>query len=251
MTQETNMSFLEHLEELRRRIFKSLVVIVICFAGAYPFREKIFALLMRPLMESLPQGSTLIFTKPAEGFITYLKVALFAGLVVAFPVILYQAWKFIAPALYEHEKRVAIPFIVFGSIFFLGGASFFYFIVSPFVFKYLIFGFSSELVKPFPSIGEVLSFFMTLILAFGIVFEFPLIIFVLARLGLISADTLKRKRKYAIVINAILAAILTPPDWISMMFLTLPLLVFYEIGILVAQVFGRKREEVASDTSLP
>jgi sec-independent protein translocase protein TatC len=227
MAEEIKMTLIEHLEELRRRLLWSLAAVFICFVFTYNFSKQIFDFLMQPVIKSLPQGSTLIFTKPAEGFTTYLKVALFAAVVLALPFILYQAWKFVAPALYKHEKQIAIPFVFFGVVFFAIGASFCYFIAAPPAFKFLLSEYSSEYVKAFPTIGEALSFFMTLIFAFGIVFEFPLIVFILARLGVVDAEMLRGKRKFAILINTIVAAVISPsPDVLSMMFMLVPLLVF-------------------------
>jgi len=131
MTEEERMTFIEHLEELRKRILWSLAVVFVCFIFTYNFSKQIFDSLMQPVIKSLPQGSTLIFTKPAEGFTTYLKVALFAALVLALPFILYQAWRFVGSALYKHEKQIAIPFVFFGMIFFALGASFCYFFAAP------------------------------------------------------------------------------------------------------------------------
>jgi len=233
MAEEIKMTFIEHLEEFRRRLLWSLAAVAVCFIATYNFSRKIFDFLMQPVIKSLPQGSTLIFTKPAEGFTTYLKVALFAALVLALPFILYQAWRFVAPALYKHEKQIAIPFVSLGMIFFALGASFCYFLAAPPAFKFLLSEYSSDYVKAFPTIGEALSFFMTLIFSFGLVFEFPLIVFILARLGIVDAEMLRGKRKFAILINAIVAAVISPsPDVLSMMFMLVPLFVFYELGIV-------------------
>ncbi len=245
MPEEVKMNFLQHLEELRKRILWSFLAVLVCFIPAYSFSQKLFNILMQPIINNLPQGSTLIFTKPAEGFTTYLKVSFFAAMVLALPFILYQAWRFVAPALYKHEKQIVIPFIFFGTLFFAAGGAFCYFIASPPAFKFLLGEYSSEYVKAFPTIGEALSFFMALILGFGIVFEFPLVVFVLARLGIVNSQMLRSKRRYAMVVSGIAAAIITPTtDAISMMFMFVPLIVFYELGILVAWVFGKKREHV-------
>jgi sec-independent protein translocase protein TatC len=250
MAEEVTMTLIEHLEELRRRLIWSLAAIFVCFVATYNFSKQIFNFLMKPVIENLPKGSTLIFTKPAEGFTTYLKVALFAALVLALPFILYQTWRFVGPALYKHEKQIAIPFVSFGMIFFALGASFCYFLAAPPAFKFLLSEYSSEYVRAFPTIGEALSFFMALILGFGIVFEFPIIVFVLAKLGIVNAEMLRRKRKIAILINAIAAAIITPTtDAFSMMLMLVPLLVFYELGIIVAWVFGKKKQEVVAPVS--
>jgi sec-independent protein translocase protein TatC len=203
---------------------------------------------MKPLIENLPEGSSLIFTRPAEGFTTYLKVSFFAALILAIPFILYQAWKFVAPALYKEEKRIIIPFIFFGSLFFALGAAFCYYVASPPAFKFLLNEYSSEYVKAFPTIREALSFFMALIFGFGLVFEFPLIIFILARIGLVTSKWLREKRKYAIVLSALIAAMLTPTtDAVSMMLMFVPIIIFYELGILVAWMFGKKKKKDDSE----
>ena len=241
---EEKMSFIDHLGELRRRLLWSLLAVGILFIPAYYFSNELFEFLMKPLIENLPEGSTLIFTRPAEGFTTYLKVSFFAALFLAVPFILYQAWRFIAPALYKEEKQIVIPFIFFGSLFFGLGAAFCYYIASPPAFKFLLNEYSSEYVKAFPTISAALSFFMALIFGFGLVFEFPLIIFILARIGIVTSKWLREKRKYAVVVSAMIAAILTPTtDAISMMLMFVPIIIFYELGILVAWLFGKKKKE--------
>ena len=241
---EEKMSFLDHLGELRKRLLWSFLAILVFFIPAYAFSNEIFDFLMKPLSENLPEGSSLIFTRPAEGFTTYLKVSFFASVLLAVPFILYQAWKFVAPALYKKEKQIIIPFIFFGSLFFLLGAAFCYYVASPPAFKFLLNEYSSEYVKAFPTISEALSFFMALIFGFGLVFEFPLIIFILARIGVVTSKWLREKRKYAIILSALIAAILTPTtDAVSMMLMFVPIVVFYELGILVAWMFGKKKKE--------
>ncbi|MEE8045171.1 MAG: twin-arginine translocase subunit TatC, partial [Thermodesulfobacteriota bacterium] len=241
---EEKMSFLDHLGELRKRLLWSFLAILVFFIPAYAFSNEIFDFLMKPLIENLPEGSSLIFNRPAEGFTTYLKVSFFSSVLLAVPFILYQAWKFVAPALYKKEKQIIIPFIFFGSLFFLLGAAFCYYVASPPAFKFLLNEYSSEYVKAFPTISEALSFFMALIFGFGLVFEFPLIIFILARIGVVTSKWLREKRKYAIILSALIAAILTPTtDAISMMLMFVPIVVFYELGILVAWMFGKKKKE--------
>ncbi len=237
------MTFLDHLAELRKRILLSLLSVLLFFIPAYVFSERVFDSLMMPIIENLPEGSSLIFTKPAEGFTTYLKVSFFTSLVLSVPFILYQGWKFIAPGLYKHEKRIITPFIFFGSLFFALGALFCYYIASPPAFRFLLNEYSSEYVKAFPSIREALSFFMALIFGFGLVFEFPVIIFILSKAGIVTSAWLQEKRKYAILISAVVAAALTPTtDVVSMLFMLIPIIVFYELGILVAWMFGRKKD---------
>lgn len=245
---ESKMSFLDHLSELRMRILWSLLAVAILFVPAYYFSNEIFEFLMKPLVENLPEGSSLIFTRPAEGFTTYLKVSFFAALIAAVPFILYQAWKFVAPALYKEEKQVVVPFIIFGSLFFLAGAAFCYYVASPPAFKFLLNEYSSDYVKAFPTIREALSFFMALIFGFGLVFEFPLIIFILARIGVVTSSWLRKQRKYAIIISALIAAMLTPTtDAISMMLMFVPIVIFYELGIVVAWIFGKKKKDQNSE----
>lgn len=245
MNDEAKMSFLDHLSELRKRILWSLLALIILFIPAYVFSEKIFDFLMQPIIRNLPEGSSLIFTRPAEGFLTYLRVSFFSAIILAFPFILYQSWRFIGPALYKDEKKIVIPFIFFGTLCFLLGALFCYYIASPPAFRFLLNDYSSEYIKPLPSISEALSFFMALIMGFGLIFEFPLIIFLLSRLGFVNSKMLREKRKYAILASALIAAVLTPTtDAISMLFMLIPLLVFYELGILVAWIFAKEKVTV-------
>lgn len=242
------MLFLDHLGELRRRILWSLLAVLVLFVPAYVFSNQIFDFLMQPIIINLPEGSSLIFTRPAEGFMTYLKVSFFVAVMAAVPFVLYQIWQFVAPGLYKHEKQIVIPFISFGTLFFLFGAAFCYYVAAPPAFRFLLGEYSSEYVKAFPSIKEALSFMMGLIFGFGLIFEFPLIIFVLSRVGIVTSVWLRQKRKYAILISAVVAAILTPTtDAISMMFMLVPIIIFYELGIVVAWLFGKKREPAGSE----
>ncbi|NIP37762.1 MAG: twin-arginine translocase subunit TatC [Candidatus Dadabacteria bacterium] len=241
MSEEAKMPFLKHIEELRKRLLYTVLTILICFIPSYYFSDIIFDFLMQPLIASLPEGSTMIFTRPAEGFTTYLKIAFFASLFISVPVLLYQAWQFVAPALYKNEKKILLPFIFFGSLFFVAGGAFCYYIASPPAFNFLLNEYSSEYVKAFPSIREALAFFMALILGFGLIFEFPLLSFILARIGVVTSKMLSRNRRYALLISCVIAAILTPTtDALSMMFMFIPLIIFYELGILVAWIFGKK-----------
>lgn len=244
MDDEKKMHFLEHIEELRKRILYSLIPLILFFIPAYYFSREIFDILMKPIIENLPEGSSLIFTRPAEGFLTYLRVAIFSSFFFSLPVILYQFWLFISPALYKKEKKIVLPFIFFGTAFFLAGSYFCYEVAAPQGFRFLLGEYSTEYVKAFPSIKETLSFLMSLMIGFGLVFEFPLIIFVLSRLGIVTARFLRDKRKYAVLLSTILAAFITPTtDAVSMMFMLVPLFVFYEVGIVVALIFGKKKEK--------
>ncbi len=246
------LPFTDHLEELRRRLIICFIAVAVGFLVAYGFAEEIFQVLMRPIIRVLPfenssQKPSLIFTGIAEGFLTYLKVALLTGFFIAVPIIFYQLWKFVAPGLYRHEKRYVLPFVLLSTIFFVGGALFGYFVVFPIGFQFFIKTFTTEFIKPLPSIKEYLSFSTKLLMAFGIVFELPLLIFFLSRIGLVNAAFLSRQRKYAVLIIFIVAAIITPPDIISQLMMAGPLIVLYEIGVIVARLFGKKSTPATAD----
>jgi sec-independent protein translocase protein TatC len=229
----------EHLEELRKRLIRCIIAILAGFVVAYAFKERLFDILAAPLINVMRQGDTLIFTGIPEAFFTYLKVSLLAGLFLAAPFIIYQFWMFVAPGLYRHERKTMIPIIFISSFFFVGGALFGYFIVFPLGFKFLL-GFATESIQALPSMREYLSFSAKLLLAFGIVFELPIVITFLARLGIVTVPFLKKNRKYAILIFFAGAAVLTPPDVVTQILLALPLMVLYEISIIGARLFGRE-----------
>lgn len=236
------MPFTQHLEELRKRLVISAAAIGVGFLISYAFKEKLFELLMRPWLAALPQGheAKLIYTAPHEAFFTYLKVSFIAGFAIAIPVIFYQLWKFIAPGLYENEKRYIIPIVFFSSLFFLGGALFGYFLVFPIGFSFFT-SFATDFITPMVSTREFLKFSTRLLLGFGLVFELPIFAFFLGRLGLISAAFLRRQRRVAIVIIFIIAAALTPgPDVFSQLMMAGPLLILYELSVWIVHFFGRK-----------
>lgn len=241
MNDEDKQPFLGHLEELRRRLVACAIAVGVGFAVSYAFSERLFNLLVMPLKAVMPQGDHLIFTNLPEMFFTYLKVAFLSGILLMAPFIFYQLWMFIAPGLYRREKRLVIPFVVSSSILFVGGALFGYFVVFPFGFKFFI-GFSNEYVKALPSVKQYFSFAIKLLFAFGLVFELPVVIFFLTKMGMVTPELLSRKRKYAILMTFVLAAILTPPDVITQCMMAGPLIVLYEIGILVSRM-ARKRKE--------
>ena len=244
---EEKQTFIEHLEELRKRLIIALIAVGIGFLISYIFAKEIFQLLMIPLIKVLPPEASMIFTSLPEAFFTYLKVALLAGIFAASPVILYQIWLFVAPALYSHEKRYAIPFVIFSTLFFVGGASFGYFIVFPFGFKFFM-GFATEFIQPAPKLKEYLSFCSMLLLTFGLIFELPLFIFFLSKLGVVDAPMLARNWKYVTLGTFAFAAILTPPDVITQLMMAGPLLILYALSILVAKIFGKKKESKESPT---
>ena len=239
MIEDEKMPFTRHLEELRKRIVVCSIAIGIGFIISYGFKEKIFHYLTIPLISVMQADDKLIFTGLPEAFFTYLKVSLLSGLMLAAPVLLYQFWIFVAPGLYDKERKLLIPIVFLSSFFFIGGALFGYFIVFPFGFKFFL-GFASETIKALPSMREYLSFSSKLLLAFGLVFELPLVITFLARLGIVTVEFLKKNRKYALLLFFVFAAILTPPDVVTQIMMAFPLMLLYEISILGARVFGKK-----------
>ncbi len=244
MEEKGGMKFLEHAEELRRRIIFSIIPVVVFLVPCYTFSEQLFELLMRPVIQSLPGGSSLIFTRPAEGFLTYLKVSLFFSFLLSVPFIVYNIWKFVSPALYKEEKRIVVPVVVSATLCFAAGVLFCYMVAAPEGLGFLLGEYSTEHVRALPSIKDALSFLTALMVGFGVVFEFPLIIFILARLGIVTSEFLARQRKYALLVNAVIAAFITPTtDAISMMFMLVPLFIFYELGIVIAKFFGKERQK--------
>lgn len=246
MDDDEKQPFLSHLEELRKRLITCAIAVGIGFVVAYFFSERLFQLLITPLKQVMPEGDKLIFTNLPEMFFTYLKVAFIAGILATAPVIFYELWMFVAPGLYRNEKRYVTPFVVASTLLFVGGALFGYFVVFPFGFKFFI-GFSNEYVKALPSVKQYLSFSIKLLFAFGLVFELPVVIFFLTKIGIVTPDILKKKRKYAILLTFVIASILTPPDVITQCMMAGPLIVLYEFGILVSRLAKKKKEEKEED----
>ena len=243
MDDEKKIPFTAHLEELRRRLIVCFIAVGIGFVLSYGFKEKLFRILTRPLISVMETGDKLIFTGLPEAFFTYLKVAFLSGIILSTPIIFYQFWMFVAPGLYDKEKRLMVPIVFLSTLFFVGGSFFGYFIVFPYGFKFFL-GFASEIIRPLPSMREYLSFASKLLLAFGVVFELPLVITFLAKLGMVSVSFLKKNRKYALLLFFVGAAILTPPDVVTQIMMALPLMVLYEISIVGAKIFGKKPSEI-------
>jgi sec-independent protein translocase protein TatC len=242
MRQDEKQSFLSHLEELRKRLIYCAISVGIGFLVTYIFSEDIFTILIMPLKKSLPASDKLIFTNLPEMFITYIKTSFIAGILLSSPVIFYQMWMFIAPGLYQNEKRYVVPFVLFSTILFVGGALFGYFIVFPFGFRFFL-GYANDYIQALPSVKQYFSFSTKLLFAFGIVFELPVVIYFLSRMGIVSVSFLRKNRKYAILLTFIMGAILTPPDVITQCMMALPLLLLYEVGIIVAMMAGKKKEK--------
>ena len=223
-----------HLAELRKRLGISLLVISAMFFVMFALWEPILAWMIAPLEEVLPQGSEVIFTKVQEPFFTAVKVAFFSAFIASLPIIFWQLWLFVAPGLYENEKKLVIPFVTFATSMFLMGAAFSYYVVVPLGFDFLI-NFGATLFKALPSIGEYVGFFTKVIFGFGIAFELPVMTLFLAKMGLITDRTLKDFFRYAIVIIFIFSALLTPPDVITQFLMAGPLVILYGISILIAK----------------
>ena len=228
-----------HLEELRKRLIWSFLGIGVAFAISYVFIKEIVSFLMRPLVQALPKGSSLVFTAVPEAFFTYFKAAIFAGVFFSSPFILYQIWAFVSPGLYEREKKYILPYFFVSTVFFIAGALFCYFIVFPVIFRFFL-SFASEEIRPLPAIKEYLTFTIKLLLAFGLLFQWPALILFLSRMGVVSSKMLSQNRKYAILAIFVAAAVLTPPDLVSQLLLAGPLLAMYEGSIWMAKLWGKK-----------
>jgi sec-independent protein translocase protein TatC len=230
--------FLSHLIELRQRLVRSAIAVLIVFLPLTFFMKQIFDLLSRPLMVALPAGTKLLATGVIAPFMVPLKLTLFVSFLLALPFVLWQAWAFVAPGLYKHEKRLAGPIIVSSVVMFLLGVAYCYFVVFGFVFKFIA-GFAPESVNVAPDIEAYFSFVLGMFLAFGITFEVPIAVVLLARFGIASVARLRQARPYVVVGAFIMAAIFTPPDVLSQLLLAIPLCVLYELGVLCARFVER------------
>ena len=235
------MSFLEHLDELRKRLLRAILSVGAGFVVALFFIDRIFGFVMRPLQEVLPNGGRLIYTEPTEAFLLQLKVAALAGLVLAAPMVMWQVWLFIAPGLYAHEKRFAIPFVFFSSVFFIGGAAFAHFVIFPAAWAFLA-SFTTDYMEFMPKISSTFGLYAKMLIAFGIIFQMPAIVFALARMGVVTARFLVRHIKYAVLAIFIIAAIASPTgDPVNQLLFAAPMIVLYAVSILIAWVFGRRK----------
>ncbi len=238
MTDE-KQPFFSHLKELRDRIVVSLIAVAIAFVVTYYFKEQLFAFLMKPFIRVMPAKSAFIFTGITEAFITYFKISLVAALFLAAPVILYEFWMFVSPGLYEKEKRYVYPFMFFGSLCFVAGALFCYFVVMPAIYRFFV-SYAADFIIPMPDLKSYMSLTLRLLIIFGGLFEMPLVAYYLARAGIVRARFLASKRRYALLGIVILTAVITPPDVASQVLLAIPLYGLYELSIIIARVFGKK-----------
>ncbi|MFP5239770.1 MAG: twin-arginine translocase subunit TatC [Acidobacteriota bacterium] len=243
------MSLLDHLEELRTRLIRVIFAAVIGFAACFAFAERILEVMLHPLKQVLPPASVIQTTGLTEGFFISMKAAFVCGIFLASPYIFYQIWSFIAPGLYEEERKLAIPVAFFTALCFVAGACFGYFIVFPFGFTFLA-NYASDIITLQPKLSEYYSLALGLLFAFGIIFEMPVFIFFLARFGVVDHKWLRAKRRWAIVIFFVIAAVLTPtPDVVNQILMAAPMVVLYEVGIWVAYFFGKRPTPPAQEQS--
>jgi len=237
---EKKMPLTAHLEELRRRLISILIFVGIGFAVCWYFREWFFQVITDPLTHALPNDSHMIFTSLPEAFFNYMKISFYASLFMTSPLTFYQIWKFVSPGLYPREKKYVVPFVISSSILFVGGVLFGYYLALPPAYSFFV-SFSSDFLKPMFSLKEYLSLSLKLLLAFGLSFELPVFIFFMTKIGIVNANMLAKKRRYAILLIFIIAAVLTPsPDAITQCIMAAPLIVLYEFSIIVAK-FAQKR----------
>jgi sec-independent protein translocase protein TatC len=240
-TVSDKMSFMEHLGELRTRIVRSLIALLVGLVIAFPASQRIVDYLARPVKAT---GNTLVFLAVTEAFWVQMKVALIAGMFIASPAILWQVWAFVAPGLYHNEKKYAAPFVIIGSLMFIAGGAFSLFVVTPYAINFML-SFARPGLQPMLSIGSYIDFLLKFTLAFGLVFELPLGLTLAARMGVVTPRMLARNRKYAILGAFVAAAILTPtPDAFNQCLMAGPLILLYEVGIVSARVFGRRAPPV-------
>ena len=239
-------TFISHLVELRDRLLRSIIAVVVLTLCLVPWAKEIYAALAMPLTAVLPAGSTMIATDVTGTFLVPLKVTLMAAFLLALPFVLYQAWAFVAPGLYQHEKRLALPVILSSCVFFALGMAFAYFVVFPIAFGFFA-GYAPEGVQMMTDIDKYVSFVLTMFIAFGLTFETPVVVVVLVRLGVVSLEKLRAARPYVIVGAFVIGAVVTPPDVISQLLLAIPLWVLYEVGLFLARFVSTTKREDAEE----
>jgi len=247
----TEQPFVSHLIELRDRLVRAMLAIGVAAIALsiYPGPGELYDLLAAPLVAHLPKGATLIATSVISPFMVPLKIMLMAAFLIALPIVLYQLWAFVAPGLYAHEKKLILPLVVSSTLLFFIGVAFCYFFVFGQVFKFIQ-GFAPKSITAAPDIEAYLSFVLTMFLAFGLAFEVPVVVVVLARMGIVSVQKLKDFRGYFVVLAFVIAAVVTPPDVVSQLALAIPMCLLYEMGIWAAQIFIKHTQAPAEETSV-
>lgn len=242
MNDEAKQPFMSHLEELRTRLIRSFIAIGITAVAAYVFSEEIFNFLTAPLKAALPEGENMIVTSPTETIFTYIKISLVAGLLISSPYVFLQVWRFIAPGLYQNEKKYVIPFVLVSTLLFVGGTLFGYLMVLPLGFKVLI-SMTPDNVDAAIKVKEYFSLATKMLLGIGLGFEMPIVIFFLTKMGIVNISFLKKNRKYAVLLAFIASAILTPPDPVTQCIMAGPMIILFEIGIFLAGFVEKKKKE--------
>ena len=243
-------TFISHLVELRDRLLRAIVAILIFFVVLMPWAGDIYDLLALPMMNTLPEGTNMIATGVVTPFFVPVKVTLMVAFLLALPYVLHQAWAFIAPGLYAHERRIGLPLVLGTTLLFLLGMAFCYFFVFGTVFKFIN-EFAPASIMVAPDIEEYLSFVITLFIAFGITFEVPVAVILLVKAGVVSVEKLKEARPYVIVGAFIIAAIITPPDVISQFMLAVPMILLFEVGLIIARLLSKPLPVASSDYTAP
>jgi len=248
----TEQPFVTHLMELRDRLVRALIAVGVAaiVLGLYPGPAALYDILASPLVANLPKGATLIATSVISPFMVPLKILMMTAFLMALPVVLYQLWAFVAPGLYSHEKKLVMPLVVSSTVLFFIGVAFCYFFVFGQVFKFIQ-GFAPKSITAAPDIEAYLDFVLSMFLAFGLTFEVPIAVVVLARMGLVSVDKLKEFRGYFVVLAFVVAAVVTPPDVVSQLALAIPMCILYDLGIWAAQVFIKHTQAPAEPSSEP
>ena len=246
-TEQAQDTFLSHLIELRNRLLWSLIAVGIVFVCLVPWAKDIYHVISQPMLAQLPKGGRMIATEITSPFFIPFKVTFLTAVLITLPFLLYQAWAFVAPGLYAHEKRLVAPLIFSSTLLFAAGMAFAYFFVFPTVFHVML-AFTPEGVEWMPDIGTYLSFVMNMFIAFGVTFQVPVVVIILVRMGVVTVAKLKEIRPYVIVGAFVVAAVVTPPDVTSQVLLAFPICLLYEIGIVVASITGKRREEAESSS---
>lgn len=241
-------SFISHLVELRNRLMYAVIAVLVVFVPLAAFAEKIFQLLALPLMRVLPAGNSMIATEPASPFLTPIKLAFAVAVVITIPYLLYQLWAFVAPGLYKRERRLVFPLLASSTVLFYAGMAFAYFVVFPLAFRFFT-TMAPEGVLVMTDIRAYLSFVLAMFFAFGIAFEVPIAIILLARAGVVDPDLLASKRPYVVIGTFVIAMLLTPPDAISQTLLAIPMLLLFEVGIFFARRAGRSQDDTSDEYS--
>lgn len=242
-------TFVSHLIELRQRLMKAMGAILLVFLGLMPWSGRIYDLLAQPMIATLPPGTKMIATGVVTPFLVPLKVTLLVAFVIALPIVLYQAWAFVAPGLYAHEKKLVLPVVAATTLLFLLGMAFCYFFVFNTIFKFIA-EVSPASITPAPDIEQYLSFVLTMFVAFGTTFEVPVIVVLLVRFGVVGLDKLREIRPYAIVGAFVISAVVTPPDVTSQIMLAVPMCLLYELGLFCARFVAPKAEQAAADSAV-